>query len=146
MAPVRHLRLVVEGQPRTRGDCASGPRPCIFTGCRHHGGKDIVADTESCTLDVADRGPQRLEDIAALFGVTKERIRQIEEKALRKLSNRVDRELLQGWTNLVVRSLPEDAEDYFGAEFRTAVSAAYERIVPANERGSQLLRWKEKKA
>ncbi len=40
---------------------------------------------ESCLLDLADRGGLTLEDIASQFDLTRERVRQIEEKALGKL-------------------------------------------------------------
>jgi DNA-directed RNA polymerase sigma subunit (sigma70/sigma32) len=33
---------------------------------------------ETCTLDVADRGDQTLQTIADIFGISRERIRQIE--------------------------------------------------------------------
>lgn len=29
-------RLPVLARPRVRGDCANGPRPCPWIGCRHH--------------------------------------------------------------------------------------------------------------
>jgi hypothetical protein len=38
----------------------------------------------SCVLDEAERGPQTLEHIADVLGVTRERVRQIEAKALTK--------------------------------------------------------------
>ncbi len=44
-----------------------------------------MVETRSCALDVADRGPQRLEDIGPMLNVTRERARQIEEEASRKL-------------------------------------------------------------
>ena len=40
---------------------------------------------ESCALDVADRGGTTLEDVGAIMNLTRERIRQVEVKALAKL-------------------------------------------------------------
>jgi DNA-directed RNA polymerase sigma subunit (sigma70/sigma32) len=40
---------------------------------------------ETCCLDVADRGGTTLETIAQLIGLTRERIRQVEVRALLKL-------------------------------------------------------------
>lgn len=84
-------------RPRKRAECCEGPRPCPFVGCRHHlylevsdSGSIRIAFphlspdqlTESCSLDVADRGPQTLESIAVVSNVTRERVRQIEVRAL----------------------------------------------------------------
>lgn len=73
-------------KPKTRGDCQKGGinavRPCQHAWCRHHLDKST---SESCALDVADRGEHSLEEIAELFGLTRERIRQIEETAVFKL-------------------------------------------------------------
>lgn len=79
------LRLSVlrdERQPVTRGDCVGGQRPCPWDACRHH-----LLLAPSCALDVVDANPVgvTLEVVGDLLGVTRERIRQIEEKALRKL-------------------------------------------------------------
>jgi hypothetical protein len=41
--------------------------------------------SESCALDVADRGGTTLEDVGAIMNLTRERIRQVEVKALAKL-------------------------------------------------------------
>lgn len=83
-------------RPRTRGDCIDGARPCPWVGCRHHFYLDVseigsiklnfpeldVADlTESCALDVADRGAITLEATAQTMNLTRERVRQIEVKA-----------------------------------------------------------------
>jgi len=88
-------------KPRTREECADGPRPCPFVSCKHHLYIDVSARTgaiklnfpdlevwdlgESCALDVADRGGTTLEDVGAIMNLTRERIRQVEVKALAKL-------------------------------------------------------------
>ncbi len=88
-------------RPRTRAECAEGPRPCPFVSCKHHLFVDVSARTgaiklnfpdldvwdmnESCALDVADRGGTTLEDVGAIMNLTRERIRQVEVKALAKL-------------------------------------------------------------
>jgi len=88
-------------KPRTRAECAEGPRPCPFVSCKHHLFIDVSPRTgaiklnfpdlevwdlgESCALDVADRGGTTLEDVGAIMNLTRERIRQVEVKALAKL-------------------------------------------------------------
>ncbi len=88
-------------KPRTRAECADGPRPCPFVSCSHHLYIDVSPRTgaiklnfpdlevwemaESCALDVADRGGTTLEDVGAIMNLTRERIRQVEVKALAKL-------------------------------------------------------------
>ncbi len=88
-------------KPRTRAECAEGPRPCPFVSCKYHLFIDVSPRTgaiklnfpdlevwdmgESCALDVADRGGTTLEDVGAIMNLTRERIRQVEVKALAKL-------------------------------------------------------------
>jgi Sigma-70, region 4 len=88
-------------KPRSREACAEGPRPCPFVSCKHHLFIDVSPRTgaiklnfpdlevwdmgESCALDVADRGGTTLEDVGAIMNLTRERIRQVEVKALAKL-------------------------------------------------------------
>jgi hypothetical protein len=88
-------------KPRAREMCAEGPRPCPFVSCKHHLFIDVSPRTgaiklnfpdlevwdmgESCALDVADRGGTTLEDVGAIMNLTRERIRQVEVKALAKL-------------------------------------------------------------
>jgi hypothetical protein len=88
-------------RPKTRGDCADGVRPCPYVSCAHHLYLDVSRKTgafqvnhrdlesweldETCALDVADRGGATLEEVGALMNVTRERIRQIEATALRRL-------------------------------------------------------------
>lgn len=70
-------------RPRTRGECADVPRPCPFVSCRYHlllqvgsngrifatRGEDPTEMTESCALDVADRGPAEAGKVATLLGL-----------------------------------------------------------------------------
>jgi hypothetical protein len=88
-------------KPRTRADCADAPRPCPFVSCKHHLFLDVSSRTgaiklnfpdlevwemnETCALDVADRGGTTLEEVGAIMNLTRERIRQVEVKALAKL-------------------------------------------------------------
>ncbi len=92
-------------RPRTRGDCYAGPRPCPWVSCRHHLYLDVrgsrVTESfpgrepweleESCSLDLADRGERTLDGVAQVFGLSRERVRQVEERALRVLAGRVER-------------------------------------------------------
>jgi Sigma-70, region 4 len=88
-------------KPETRLECAEGPRPCPFVSCQHHLFVDVSPRTgaiklnfpdievwqmgESCALDIADRGGTTLEDVGAIMNLTRERIRQVEVRALAKL-------------------------------------------------------------
>lgn len=87
-------------RPTTRGDCIGGQRPCPWVTCRFNLFLDIdeeigsikynfpdvepedVAPEKSCALDIADEGGATLEDVARTMNVTRERIRQVESKAL----------------------------------------------------------------
>ena len=89
------------GRPVTRGDCVDGPRPCPWVSCLHHLYLDVSEAgsvhiprpdldelAETCALDVADRGPVVLDEIATALNVTRKRARQIEAIALDKLKRR----------------------------------------------------------
>jgi hypothetical protein len=63
---------------------------CSYTQCRYHlkhrGPSDHhLNPTRDCSLTFANEGVHTLEEIAEAFGVSVERIRQIEERALGKL-------------------------------------------------------------
>jgi hypothetical protein len=155
----RHLPLVTDDdaidfvRPKRREDCAAAIRPCPWGGCefnlavdisRRNGTMQIVGDpelmSETCVLDVVDRGGATLEEVGAIYGVTRERMRQVEAGAAAKLKERVSRDLLDGWTNTETVTIQDEGFEFFGPAFAAAVDRAYRRIVPANERGSQLLR------
>lgn len=89
-------------RPMARGDCVDGPRPCPLVSCQYNLYLDIsksgalkfnfpdveVEDMkESCVLDVADRGGITLEEVGQIMNLTRERIRQVELRAIDKVKN-----------------------------------------------------------
>lgn len=92
-------------RPKTRGDCLPGgcneERPCPFVSCRHHlyldvdprsgsvkfnhPHKEVWELEQTCALDVADGGARTLEEAGLLMNLTRERQRQLEAIALRKV-------------------------------------------------------------
>lgn len=90
-------------RPKTRDDCREGLRPCPWVSCRHHlfleitpsgnirinlPGKEPWELENSCALDMSERGGMTLEDVSRLFSLTRERVRQLEERALHRLERR----------------------------------------------------------
>lgn len=135
------------GKPKMREDCAQGERPCPFVSCKHHLYLDVSARTgaiklnfpdlevwemtETCALDVADRGGTTLEEVGAIMNLTRERIRQVEVKGLAKLEALKDMSALRDYVDegpVGKRRLPvlakakeeeveeEDDEDDFDAD------------------------------
>lgn len=106
---VCHREPLPRQLPATRAECADAPRPCPFVTCRHHlyleinpsgsvtlnfPGYEVWEIPESCALDIAERGDKvTLSTIGSLWGLNRERVRQIEASALRKLPLRAQREL-----------------------------------------------------
>lgn len=94
-------------RPRTRGDCEDGLRPCPFVGCKHHLFLDVNGSgnltlnfpdlepeqlAESCSLDVADQDGETLEVVGELLNITRERVRQLEVRAMFRVSQRAPAE------------------------------------------------------
>ena len=90
-----------EPRPRSRAECKNEPRPCPYVSCRYHLYLDVSPRTgsiklnfpdlevwelgETCALDVAERGGVTVEHLGAMLNVTRERIRQLEIRALTSL-------------------------------------------------------------
>ena len=88
-------------RPQTRADCVDDQRPCPYVSCKYHLYLDVsfrtgsiklnFPDTEvwemehSCALDLAASGGMTLEETGGVMNLTRERIRQIEVKALERL-------------------------------------------------------------
>jgi hypothetical protein len=101
-------------RPKARGDCENGIRPCPYVSCRHNLYLEVGARsgsiklnfpdlephqmTSSCALDEADEGAAPHHIIAGRMNLTRERVRQIEAQAIRKLKNSgVFQCILQQW-------------------------------------------------
>lgn len=96
-------------RPKTRAECVDQPRPCPWVSCRWNLYLDVHARgslqmnfphlepdqmTHSCALDVADAGGSTLEEVGEIMQVTRERIRQIQQKAIAHFtSKRLARDL-----------------------------------------------------
>jgi hypothetical protein len=90
--------LSLEPRPATWAECATMPRPCPYVSCKHHlyievnpltgsvqfpfGHMGIDEIPHTCSIDAALEGPLTLEEVGKLTSRTKERIRQIETRAL----------------------------------------------------------------
>lgn len=76
-------------------DCTMPPgtQPCTELDCRYHlasvgaGEHWPPRPTRDCALAVANEGPRYLEEVGEVLGLSYERVRQIEERALTKLQN-----------------------------------------------------------
>lgn len=92
-------------RPVTRADCLPGGcnaiRPCPFVSCRHHlyldvqhngsilinyPGREPQEIGHTCALDIADRAGMTLERVAKLLRLSRERVRQICERAFSRLA------------------------------------------------------------
>ena len=131
-------------RPRNRAECAEGPRPCPFVSCKHHLFIDVSPRTgaiklnfpdlevwdlgESCALDVADKHGTTLEDVGAIMNLTRERIRQVEVKALAKLEALNDMYALRDYVDegpVGKRRLPTlSKEELSGSKSKAKVKAA----------------------
>ncbi len=95
-----NAQAVITDRPRTRRECPRGP--CPHVACHYHlwterrldshGAVTDITETalfgnraHTCTLHEAAHGAKSLEEIAGLFDLSRERVRQIEAEALARL-------------------------------------------------------------
>lgn len=114
-----------------RLDCLAIARPCTRTHCRMH----LASPLASCALDAIDaaRGPLTLEEVGTLLGLTRERVRQIQEEALAKLAPLLDRDLLAAWAHAPSPVIEDDVRDVYSDAFRRLVARAYFRVFPRHD-------------
>ena len=95
-------------RPKMRGECRGTARPCPWVSCKYHLYLDVdpssgtlrlnFPDLEpdqlhpSCSLDVAEEDCQILDEVGKYVNLTRERVRQIEIPALRKLKVTMEKE------------------------------------------------------
>ncbi len=91
-------------RPTVRSECPT-VRPCPYVSCRHnlyldvhersgslipnYPGVDVGLTESSCVLDLAETGGLTLDEVGEVLGITRERVRQIEAMALKKLRGAV---------------------------------------------------------
>lgn len=88
-------------KPKARTECKDMDRPCPFVSCKYHlyidvhpvrgsikinfPDLEVWEMTETCALDIADRGGITLEEVGEIMNLTRERVRQVETAGLGKL-------------------------------------------------------------
>lgn len=91
-------RAALETRPKTWGECRDRVGPCPWVACRYHLGVEVTEHgrlvlcvpeptemAEPCALRIAERGELTLGQVGARLGVTRQRVEQLEHKAVRSL-------------------------------------------------------------
>lgn len=102
-------------RPETRGECADMERPCPFVSCKYHlyidvhpvrgsikinfPDVEVWEMTDTCALDIADRGGITLEEVGEIMNLTRERVRQVETQGLAKLQGLSEVDLLRDYVD-----------------------------------------------
>lgn len=97
-----------QNRPKTRADCVTSARPCVFVSCKYNLYLDVNPETGSiklnfpdkeiweleytCALDVAEKGGITLEEVGEIMNLTRERIRQVETRGLEKVRHETEAE------------------------------------------------------
>ncbi len=100
-------------KPTRRSECKDMERPCPFVSCKYHlyidvhpvrgsiklnfPDVEVWEMTETCALDVAERGGITLEEVGEIMNLTRERVRQVETAGLSKLDMMEDMEKLRDY-------------------------------------------------
>lgn len=102
-------------RPQSRGECADMERPCPFVSCKYHlyidvhpvrgsikinfPDLEVWEMTDTCALDIADRGGITLEEVGEIMNLTRERVRQVETQGLSKLEGLSEIEQLRDYVD-----------------------------------------------
>ncbi len=102
-------------RPATRGECVDMERPCPFVSCKYHlyidvhpvrgsikinfPDVEVWEMTDTCALDIADRGGITLEEVGEIMNLTRERVRQVETQGLAKLQGLSEVDLLRDYVD-----------------------------------------------
>ena len=100
------MKYLTDVHAETSGACMRGREPCPVTSCRYHLHGDakpcqIAAapvPLVTCVLKIASRGPMTLEDVGTAMGFTRERVRQIADRAVEHLHKNMQNRKLVGVT------------------------------------------------
>jgi hypothetical protein len=98
-------------RPSMRSECERGVRPCPFVACRYNLYLDVDPYNgsikmnfpdlevwqmqEFCALDIAGRGECTLEQVAEMMNITRERVRQVQNALLLRMSHSASVNLLR---------------------------------------------------
>ncbi len=93
-------------RPAARSECVDMERPCPYVSCKYHlyidvhpvrgsikinfPDVEVWEMTDTCALDIADRGGITLEEVGEIMNLTRERVRQLETQGLAKLQGMED--------------------------------------------------------
>lgn len=102
-------------RPQSREECAKMERPCPFVSCKYHlyidvhpvrgsikinfPDAEVWEMTETCALDIADRGGITLEEVGVIMNLTRERVRQLETQGLARLQGVEEVERLRDYVS-----------------------------------------------
>lgn len=102
-------------RPASRAECAAMERPCPFVSCKYHlyidvhpvrgsikinfPDVEVWEMTETCALDIADRGGITLEEVGVIMNLTRERVRQLETQGLARLQGVEEVERLRDYVS-----------------------------------------------
>jgi len=102
-------------RPMSRAECAGMERPCPFVSCKYHlyidvhpvrgsikinfPDAEVWEMTETCALDIADRGGITLEEVGVIMNLTRERVRQLETQGLARLQGVEEVERLRDYVS-----------------------------------------------
>ena len=127
--------------PLTRAECPAATEPCGHVLCRHHlwvddrrtctGSPRSVQSQawgdprQTCSLRVAELGPQTMEIVGVVLGLSRERVRQLEVAAIEQVRER-DPRVLQGLRDLLEACGEMDSDEAWAGDVDEGEAPAVE--------------------